>query len=399
MSPFLLSVVLSLVSAVAYAGAAVIQERVAVTTPEAGDPASRAAPVSWAPYHRAGWWASVGLNGAGALLHVAALAYGPLSLVQPLGALTIVLALPIAAIFVRKQIAPAAWRGALLTTGGLGLLLALTDDSASGEASATARGVLAAATIGGVAALVVVARRLSRPAARSLTLAVASGAAFGMASVFTKAVTDDWTDPLSLAMVAVLAPAGLLLSQAAYRGAGLSAPLATLTVVNPVIAGAVGIFAFGESFRFGATGAVLAVAAAAVTAAGLVALTAQAPSPAGVPAPESESAPSAKVPAQRGTHPAATCARGTGVSGLAHARTRRDLRRRPHSPDRLRSEHRQRRRGPERIEPVLDRPVLVQPVIIGPVVVEPARQLVAGRRRLELEPAAAAGAGPPDAAA
>ncbi|WP_206313686.1 DMT family transporter [Streptomyces coryli] len=384
MSPFLLSVVLSLVSAAAYAGAAVIQERVAATTPEAADPASRA---SYAPYHRPGWWASVGLNGAGALLHVAALAFGPLSLVQPLGALTIVLALPIAAIFVRKHIAGAAWRGALLTTGGLGLLLALTDGSASGEASAAARGVLAAVTIGGVAALVVAARRMRRPAARSLTLAVASGAAFGMASVFTKAVTDDWTDPLSLAMVAVLAPAGLLLSQAAYRGAGLSAPLATLTVVNPVIAGAVGIVAFGESFRFGAAGAVLALVAAAITAAGLVVLTAQAPSPAAEPDPAA-----AAVPAQRGTQPAATCARGLGVSGLAHARPRRDLRRHPHPADRMRGEYRQRRRGPERVEPVLE-PVRVEPLV------EPVRQLVPGRRRLELEPAAAAGAGPPDAAA
>ncbi len=37
---------------------------------------------------RGAWWSAVGLNATGALLHVAALNYGPLTLVQPLGALT-----------------------------------------------------------------------------------------------------------------------------------------------------------------------------------------------------------------------------------------------------------------------------------------------------------------------
>ncbi|MGG8408316.1 DMT family transporter, partial [Streptomyces sp. 12297] len=93
MSALALAVLLSLVSAVAYAGGAIVQEQVAVST--SGQP--------YAPLRRAGWWVAVGLNGLGALLHVAALAYGPLSLVQPLGALTIVFALPLAALFVRRR--------------------------------------------------------------------------------------------------------------------------------------------------------------------------------------------------------------------------------------------------------------------------------------------------------
>ncbi|MGW1928540.1 DMT family transporter, partial [Streptomyces sp. NPDC001919] len=65
------------------------------------------------------WWGSVLLNGLGAALHVAALAYGPLSLVQPLGALTIVFALPMAALFVGRRAGSRAWRGAVLATAGL----------------------------------------------------------------------------------------------------------------------------------------------------------------------------------------------------------------------------------------------------------------------------------------
>ncbi|MGW5634728.1 DMT family transporter, partial [Streptomyces sp. NPDC003832] len=90
MSALALSVLLSLVSAVAYAGGAIVQEHVAVSTPGK----------QYASLRRPTWWAAVALNGLGGLLHVVALALGPLSLVQPLGALTIVFALPMAALFV-----------------------------------------------------------------------------------------------------------------------------------------------------------------------------------------------------------------------------------------------------------------------------------------------------------
>ncbi len=65
----------------------------------------------------------------------------------------------------------------------------------------------------------------------------------------------------------------MLLSQAAYRGAGLAAPLATLTVVNPVVAAAVGITMFGETFRYGTTGTALALGCGVVAAGGLILLT------------------------------------------------------------------------------------------------------------------------------
>ena len=114
---------------------------------------------------------------------------------------------------------------------------------------------------------------------RSILLATASGIAFGMSSVFTKTVAVDWTggvsaaDLPSLAVIGVFATAGMLLSQASYRGAGLAAPLATLTVVNPVVAAAVGITMFGETFRYGTTGTALALSCGVVAAGGLILLT------------------------------------------------------------------------------------------------------------------------------
>ncbi|MFE2262529.1 DMT family transporter [Streptomyces griseosporeus] len=270
MSALALSVLLSLVSAVAYAGGAIVQEQVAVSSP--GE--------QFAPLRRPGWWAAVALNGLGALLHVVALAYGPLSLVQPLGALTIVFALPMAALFVRRRAGAAAWRGAIMATVGLAGLLALVGNSAAQSLSTPQRVGAALVTGGAVAALMVAGRAAHRhPAVRSVLLATASGIAFGMASVFTKTVAVDWTggftasDLPSLGVIAVFAVAGVLLSQAAYQGGGLAAPLATLTVVNPVVAAAIGITMFDETFRYGTTGTALALASGVVAAGGLILLT------------------------------------------------------------------------------------------------------------------------------
>ncbi|MFF4760242.1 DMT family transporter [Streptomyces sp. NPDC001292] len=270
MSALALSVLLSSVSAVAYAGGAIVQERVAVSFP--GE--------QYAPLRRPAWWAALVLNGLGGLLHVVALACGPLSLVQPLGALTIVFALPMAALFVGRRAGAAAWRGAVMATVGLAGLLSLVGASHTQSLNTGQRTGLAVVTAGVVATLTVAGRAAHRhPAVRSVLLATGSGIAFGMSSVFTKTVTVDFTDGIaaaelpSLAVIGVLATAGILLSQASYRGGGLAAPLATLTVVNPVMAAAVGLTLFGETFRYGTTGTVLALGCGVVAAGGLILLT------------------------------------------------------------------------------------------------------------------------------
>lgn len=270
MSALALSVLLSLVSAVAYAGGAIVQERVAASSPDA----------QYAPLRRPAWWAAVSLNGLGGLLHVVALALGPLSLVQPLGALTIVFALPMAALFVGRRAGATAWRGALMATVGLAGLLSLVGASDAQSLDTAQRVGAAVVTGGAVVALMIAGRAAHRhPAVRSILLATASGIAFGMSSVFTKTVAVDWTggvsvgDLPSLAVIGVLATAGMVLSQASYRGAGLAAPLATLTVVNPVVAAVVGITMFGETFRYGTTGTVLALSCGVVAAGGLIMLT------------------------------------------------------------------------------------------------------------------------------
>ncbi|TQJ57168.1 DMT family transporter [Streptomyces sp. SLBN-115] len=313
MSALALSVVLSLVSAVAYAAGAIVQEQVALSSPDE----------EYAPLRRPGWWAAVALNGLGGVLHVVALAYGPLSLVQPLGALTIVFALPMAALFVGRRAGATAWRGAIMATVGLAGLLSLVGAADAQSLSTPQRVSVAVVTAAAVVTLMVAGRAVHRhPAVRSMLLATASGIAFGMSSVFTKTVAVDWTggvstaDIPSLAVIGVLATAGMLLSQAAYRGAGLAAPLATLTVVNPVVAAAVGITMFGETFRYGTTGTVLALGCGVVAAGGLILLTTERLQGA---RPETAAAalPDARTPADSGTAEVSATVPADGKTGGA----------------------------------------------------------------------------------
>ncbi|MEV8087142.1 DMT family transporter [Streptomyces nigra] len=268
MTATVLAVVLSLVSAVAYAAAAVAQERLA----------SRSAGAGLVRLLGSGaWWGTVLLNATGALLHVIALKYGPLTVVQPLGALTLVAAVPLGARLAGRRVRAVEWRGTALTLTGLAVILVMASGPAPDDVLSTSE------AIGVAAVTVALTGMLAWPGARpGLRHATASGFASGVASALTQTVTVAATDHsapvLSLqvtgvaVLVAALAAGGLLLSQTAYRG-GLGAPLAVVTLANPLAAAVIGLVLLGERLRGGPAGVPAAVAGAGLASWGVVLLT------------------------------------------------------------------------------------------------------------------------------
>ncbi|WP_406064348.1 DMT family transporter [Streptomyces sp. NBC_01077] len=275
-----IAVLLSFVSAAGYALAAVAQSRLAAASPaQDGRGALRAL------LARGQWWSAVGLNAAGALAHVAALHYGPLTLVQPLGALTLVAALPLGAYAARRRVTRTEWRGALWTLAGLVGLVAVTGPAAPGEALSLSEAlVVAAATALLIAALASGRHPSKGRAPRGLGHATASGIASGVASALTQTLTAAlalelpggkptwWQTALLAVLISGFATGGLLLSQAAYRG-GLAAPLAVVNLSNPAAAAIIGVALLGETFRAGAWGWLVAAGASMVAARGVVLLT------------------------------------------------------------------------------------------------------------------------------
>ncbi|MER6449696.1 hypothetical protein [Streptomyces venezuelae] len=286
-----LAVALCLASAVAYAAAAVAQERLA---------RAAVARTAKALLGSGAWWWSAGLNAAAALLHAAALRYGPLTLVQPLGALTLVAAVPLGARRSGRRVAATEWRGTLATVAGLGLLLL----PASGPAPDDTLTLIEALAVSGATVTVILMLTAEKDPRSGLRHATASGLASAAASALTQTVAVAAgrggallsVRVVSVALlVMVFAVGGMLLSQRAYRG-GLGAPLAVVNLANPLAAAAIGMVLLGERLQGGVPGLLLAGAGALLAARGVVLLTRAPSAGAGAGTPGGGPVPGAELP-------------------------------------------------------------------------------------------------------
>ncbi|CAL9517181.1 hypothetical protein SUDANB121_03780 [Nocardiopsis dassonvillei] len=284
MDPYIwLGVLLGTLSCASYAAAAVSQWRLAVLVPEplvGGGPLSAllASPM---------WWTSILLNGGRAAFQVAALAFAPLTVVQPLGVLTLVFAIPWAVRLGGRRLTRRQVRGAVLVVASVAVLLVLSVTDGRSTPLSTADGWTVA--LGTLALLAAGAWGAGRcPATwRSHLLAALAGIAFGVSSALAKTTvtvlgTDGaaaFTHPAA-AGTAVVALLGVFLAQAAYQGVELGSPLGVTTVANPVAASSVAIAFMGESFLGGPVGLIPAALAAAGAAYGISLLTARLPAPA-----------------------------------------------------------------------------------------------------------------------
>ncbi|MEV4709459.1 hypothetical protein [Actinoplanes sp. NPDC049316] len=257
-----IAVVLCVASAMAYAGAAVVQERVAHRPVRV----LLSMPL---------WGAAIGLNGAGAALHVVALRYGALSLVQPFGVLTLVLAVPFGAVLVRRAVTRVEWHGMAVTVAGLGGILVLM--GATSGIGAVGAGQLIGLLLVTAAVLTTLGGWSAVPGASGLWAAAAGGVAFGVSSALTQTVAVQVSDAglgalsrpgavLAAVAIAVLSGAGLLFTQRSYRD-GLAAPLAVNTLANPVAAAVIGLVLLGERVAGGSVG--VAVVGFSALAAGI----------------------------------------------------------------------------------------------------------------------------------
>ncbi|MFI6226951.1 STAS domain-containing protein [Micromonospora echinospora] len=270
----MIAVILCVVSAGAYATGALLQQRVA-------DQPMRV--LLRTPL----WWVAIAANGGAALLHVAALRYGPLTLVQALGVLTLVIAVPMGATAARRRISRTeggATALAVISLCGLTTLFGTTPVAALTDRQLVSLLLVTAAV------LVLPAASSRHPDANGLPAAAAGGVAFGVASAITQTLGIQITDAglialtaptgvLAVLAVAGLNAAGVWLTQLSYRH-GLAAPLAVSTMANPVAAGAIGMVLLGEHLRGGAAGIVLAVVCTAGIAAAVRQLTTAPSSPA-----------------------------------------------------------------------------------------------------------------------
>lgn len=208
-----------------------------------------------------------------------ALAFGPLTLVQPLAATDVLFALPLIARRSRRRLTGQDMVGVLAVTTGIAVFLVVSPPAAGHSPPGPAAWIPVFAGIGALAGGSAVAALRTRGPARVVWLAAAAGALYGLMDALTKnsvdiltasgaAVLTAW-EPYALFGAAVCAT---LFGQSAFGAGALSLSLPVIDSVEPVTAVAIGATIFGEALAASPAHLTIQLAAGAAAVAGIVVL-------------------------------------------------------------------------------------------------------------------------------
>ncbi len=224
------------------------------------------------------WLLGIIADVAAVALQAVALHFGAVALVQPLLVAGLPVAVLLSARYAGRALLGKERLGLLLCTGGLLLLAPATATTSLGAAPSRATATIAGVLLGAAAgALLLLARRVPRLAPPAT--GTAAGAVIGAGSVLLAVSAGRSGDlPALLRSVApyaalVVGLLGLLLSQAAFQTGALGAPLAALSVVEPVVAVLLAVTVLHERLPSDAADRVAAIVGALLAVAGVIALT------------------------------------------------------------------------------------------------------------------------------
>jgi len=269
-------VALSMLAAVCYAIATVLQQRSAVRQP--GHLSMRAG-LLLRLVRQPLWLLGNVADALGFVFQFLALRRGSLALVETLMVSGLVFALLFGAGLNHRSLRPEEWTSAAVVVAGLGLFLAVSRPGPGHpRASAEAWVALAAMTAVVAAAAAVLARGSARR--RAVALAAGGGFVYGFASAVTERtghalnrgvlhVLATWA-PYTLIVAALI---GMLLVQSAFNAGELRFSLPTLTVVQPLVAIAIGQIMFNEKIASSGLARVGETAGLLLMIAGVFALT------------------------------------------------------------------------------------------------------------------------------
>jgi drug/metabolite transporter (DMT)-like permease len=241
------------------------------------------------------WLAGTAADTLGYVAQAAALGLGSLVLVQPLLATSLLFALPLGAWWAKRRLrrSDAGW--AIALTAGLAIFLVAGEPTEGVDRASAEKWLIAAAVIAPVTGACILVAARSRGARRAVLLAVATGMLYGVAAALTKStvsllddgfvgVVTSW-EPYALAATAGL---GTYLQQAAFQAGDLAQSLPAVSVLEPVVAVALGIALLQEDLQAdGLQWALIALSAVAMVVATAALARSQAESQ---PAPEPEPA-------------------------------------------------------------------------------------------------------------
>jgi drug/metabolite transporter (DMT)-like permease len=256
-----IAVAAALAAAASFALAAVWQQRAAATAPAHLALSPR---LVLALARRPLWLAGMGAGLASFGLQAVALAYGPLTLVQPLIVTELVFAVPLGLRTGQLRLGMREYGATLAVVAGIVLFL-LTARPHQGNPDAPDEVWLVIGSLVIIATgFAVAGARLPMGPLRATFLAAAAGTLFGLQSALLRTITvrlgHDLVHTLSSwhpYALAVVGTAGVLCAQSAFQAGQVAFSLPIIDTLEPLVAILIGAVAFGE--RLANTPAAIAV--------------------------------------------------------------------------------------------------------------------------------------------
>lgn len=271
----MLSILLAVAAAMGNATASVLQRKATTTQDENASALQLMLGLIRTPL----WVGGIAAMGVGFLLQAAALATGPIALVQPVLIVELSFTLLLGAAVFHRGLHRREWGAVAGMSIGLAVLLESVRPSGGDPYDAGLGPWLlgTAATMGVVVVLIVLGFR-THHAARAAYLGVATGMGFGFTAALLAAVAaahahagfagvlTSWQTYLLIG----LGPGFVFLLQKALQAGTLVASQPALTLSNPIVAAVFGITVFGEHVRHGGWLALAALGVALIVVSTLV---------------------------------------------------------------------------------------------------------------------------------
>jgi drug/metabolite transporter (DMT)-like permease len=225
--------------------------------------------------------AAVGSFGFQAL----ALHHGQLSVVQPILVTELVFVLVLRRVWIRQDVARAAWAAVLVVCVALAVFLIVAEPTGGHPAPETAEWVSAVSVFGGsIAALALLGMRGS-PVRRAAVFATAAALAWALMATFIKTATETLATfgiggmltRWPVYALAAAAVTGTLLEQSALHVGPLSISQPVLVVTDPFASIILSVWLFDERFTDSPARIAVAILAFAVMAAGITVLSRTSP--------------------------------------------------------------------------------------------------------------------------
>ncbi|HEY7107554.1 MAG TPA: DMT family transporter [Acidimicrobiia bacterium] len=251
-----MAIALALLAGLSYAGASVLQQRVASEQPPE---LSLRPALLLALVRRPLWLLGIALDVGAYGLEAGALAAGTVITVAPLLVSGLLFALPLSTIGHAARVTRKEWIPAIAVTGGLAVFVVVGSPQGDRSSASAAAWITAGVFVGAVTAVLVALASSSVGSRRALFLGVATGTVYGLTAVLTKSTVDLLGDGVvqvlghwQLYVLLVVSAVGLLLNQSAFQAGHVAASLPAIAVVNPVLSSTFAVTMFGE--RLDATG-------------------------------------------------------------------------------------------------------------------------------------------------